>query len=137
LFVYEIINLFILQQFNMNYSTIDLNIDNYDDADLEGFFNLNKKYEEPDVVSKEASIRNKILNTDTDESFKRNFLIFLDEVKRLLIQKIKKKPLSRGDGSNFVIDKSGVKMVEIICPIINLDPKQNILDFGLMLRVTI
>lgn len=33
------------------------------------------------------------------------------------------------NNNDFVIDKSGVKMIEIICPVIHLDPKQNILDF--------
>jgi len=31
---------------------------------------------------------------------------------------------------HFVIDKSGVKMVETLCPIMKLDPRQKVLDFG-------
>ena len=89
----------------MNYSTIDLNIENYDDSDLEGFFNLDKTYGEHDVVTKDASIRDKILNTITDKSFQTQLFIFLDEAKRLLIQRLKRNPLFDGDGSNFVIDK--------------------------------
>ena len=61
----------------MNYSTIDLNIENYDDSDLEGFFNLDKTYGEHDVVTKDASIRDKILNTITDKSFQTQLFIFL------------------------------------------------------------
>ena len=31
---------------------------------------------------------------------------------------------------DFVVDKSGVKMVEILCPVMKLDPRQKTLDFG-------
>jgi hypothetical protein len=100
----------------MNYSNIDLNIDNYDNEDLEAFLNLGKNYVENDIVSKEASIRDKILNTITDKSFKNQIIVFLDEVKRLLIKKTKHKPLYPGDGTNFVIDKSQESIMNFVEP---------------------
>ena len=73
----------------MNYSNIDLDIENYDDNDLENFFNLGKKYNESDIEHKEFIIRNKILKAESDQRFQTNVLIFLNEAKRILIENLK------------------------------------------------
>ena len=72
----------------MNYAAIDLDIDNYDDEDLESFFGLFKGYSETDIASKETIMREKIFGTVLDRSFQNKLFIFLDEAKRLLIQKL-------------------------------------------------
>jgi hypothetical protein len=100
----------------MNYSTIDLNIDNYDNEDLEAFFSLGKNYVENDIVFKERIIRDKLLGTISDKSFQTQLFIFLDEAKRLLIQRLKRNPLFDGDGSNFVIDKPQESIMNYIQP---------------------
>ena len=77
----------------MNYSAIDLDINHYEHEDLERFFNLSKKYREDDLVTNEIAIRNKIMGTIADKSFQNQFFIFLDEAKRLLIQRLNINPL--------------------------------------------
>jgi hypothetical protein len=101
----------------MNFSTVDLDIDNYDDEDLETFFNIGRSYTESDIVSKERIMRDKLMGSITDKSFQNKLFIFLDEAKRLLIQKLKKNPLLRGDGSNFVIDKPQESITNFIQPV--------------------
>jgi len=101
----------------MNYSLIDLDIKNYDNDDLEIFFNLSKNYNEIDVDTKESSIRNKILNAVSDKSFQDRFLNFLDEAKRMLIERFKKSKLLVGDGSNFVINKTDDSIYNFTQPI--------------------
>ena len=81
----------------MNYSAIDLDINHYEHEDLERFFNLSKKYREDDIVTNEIAIRNKIMGTIADKSFQNQFFIFLDEAKRLLIQRLNINPLFRMD----------------------------------------
>jgi len=97
----------------MNY---DLNINNYDVDDLEKFFNLSHSYKEQDIASNEIIIRNKILGTVLDKSFQNQLLIFLDEAKRILIQRLNMNPLFQGDGSNFVIDKPQDSLMNYIQP---------------------
>ena len=101
----------------MNYSAIDLDIDNYDDDDLEVFFSLRDNYLETDIVAKERIMRDKFMNAISDKAFQNKLFIFLDEAKRLLIQKLKKNPLMNGDGSNFVIDKTQESITNFIQPI--------------------
>lgn len=73
----------------MNYSAIDLDINNYDDEDLEAFFSLGKRYSEIDIAKKETLMREKIMGTVLDRGFQNKLFIFLDEAKRILFQKIK------------------------------------------------
>jgi hypothetical protein len=101
----------------MNYSALDLDINNYDDEDLEVFFNLGKNYVEGDIVSREVAMREKLLGAVADKGFQNKLFIFLDEAKRLLIQKLKINPLMKGDGSNFVIDKPQESITNFIQPI--------------------
>lgn len=94
----------------------DLDIDNYDDEDLESFFGLLKGYTESDIASKETLMREKIFGNVLDRSFQNKLFIFLDEAKRLLIQKLKQNPILNGDGSNFVIDKPVQPIPNLVQP---------------------
>jgi hypothetical protein len=100
----------------MNYAAIDLDIDNYDDEDLESFFGLFKGYSEADIASKETIIREKIFGTVLDRSFQNKLFIFLDEAKRMLIQKLKQSVILNGDGSNFVIDQPVQPLPNLVQP---------------------
>jgi hypothetical protein len=100
----------------MNYAAIDLDIDNYDDEDLESFFGLFKGYSEADIASKETIMREKIFGTVLDRSFQNKLFIFLDEAKRLLIQKLKQVNILNGDGSNFVIDRPPQPVPNLVQP---------------------
>jgi len=100
----------------MNYTAIDLDIDNYDDEDLESFFGLFKGYSEADIASKETIIREKIFGTVLDRSFQNKLFIFLDEAKRTLIQKLKQSVILNGDGSNFVIDQPVQPLPNLVQP---------------------
>jgi len=95
----------------------DLDIDNYDDEDLESFFGLLKGYTEADIASKETMMREKILGTVLDRSFQNKLFIFLDEAKRILIQNLKRNPILNGDGSNFVIDRPPQQIPNLVQPI--------------------
>jgi len=100
----------------MNYAAIDLDIDNYDDEDLESFFGLLKGYTEADIASREIMMREKIFGNVLDRSFQNKLFIFLDEAKRLLIQKLKQNPILNGDGSNFVIDRPPQPIPNLVQP---------------------
>jgi hypothetical protein len=100
----------------MNYSAIDLDIDHYNNDDLERFFNLGKNYSDRDIASKEVIMREKLLGTVPDKVFQNKLFIFLDEAKRILLQNIKKNPLAPGDISNFVIEKPQDSIMNHIDP---------------------
>jgi len=100
----------------MNYAAIDLDIDNYDDEDLEAFLGLLKGYTESDIASRETMMREKIFGNVLDRSFQNKLFIFLDEAKRLLIQKLKQNPILNGDGSNFVIDRPPQPIPNLVQP---------------------
>ena len=100
----------------MNYAAIDLDIDNYDDEDLEAFLGLLKGYTEADIASREIMMREKIFGNVLDRSFQNKLFIFLDEAKRLLIQKLKQNPILNGDGSNFVIDRPPQPIPNLVQP---------------------
>jgi len=94
----------------------DLDIDNYDDDDLESFFGLLKGYTESDIASKETLMREKIFGNILDRSFQNKLFIFLDEAKRMLIQKLKQTVILNGDGSNFVIDQPVQPIPNLVQP---------------------
>jgi len=100
----------------MNYSAIDLDIDHYNNEDLERFFNLDKNYSEQDIASKETDMKKKLLGTIADKSFQNRLFMFLDEAKRILFQNIKRSSLAPGDGSNFVIQKPKESIMNHIDP---------------------
>jgi len=101
----------------MNYSAIDLDIDHYNNEDLERFFNLDKNYSEQDISSKETDMKKKLLGTIADKSFQNRLFMFLDEAKRILFQNIKRSSLAPGDGSNFVIQKPKESIMNNIDPL--------------------
>jgi|UniRef100_A0A6C0DTR9 hypothetical protein len=101
----------------MNYSAIDLDIDHYNNQDLERFFNLGKNYSEHDITSKEIDIRKKLLGNISDKSFQNRLFMFLDEAKRILFQNINKITLEPGDGTNFVIQKSKDSIMNHVDPL--------------------
>jgi hypothetical protein len=101
----------------MNYSQLDLDIENYDEEDLENFLNLQEDYTETDISNKENTMRTKILNGMTDKQMQNKLLIFMDEAKRMLIKKLKKNPLLNVGGSGFVIDKPQESITNFIQPV--------------------
>ena len=92
----------------MNYSSIDLDIDNYSLSDLEHFLQLENVagYGVIDVEQKIGVARGNFMEKIADRDFQGRLLIFLDEAKRLLIQNLKTNRVMSAGGSHFVIDKS-------------------------------
>lgn len=70
---------------------LDLNINNYEKADLEKFFHLDKDYDENEIMENEVKIREILLSSGhLNKYFKRDLIIFLNEAKRVLMSNIKK-----------------------------------------------
>jgi hypothetical protein len=92
----------------MNYSAIDLDIDNYSVSDLEHFLQLENVagYGVIDIEQKVGFVRNNFLEKVADRDFQNRLLIFLDEAKRLLLQNMKTNRVMASGGSHYVIDKS-------------------------------
>ena len=105
----------------------DFNIDNYSIRDLENFLNLDKNYAERDITEKESIIRSKLfqaLNDDnaisgsgsgsgsgsvsknSNANIERQMISFLEEAKRLLIEKFNKNTLLSSGSDTMIIDKS-------------------------------
>jgi hypothetical protein len=94
----------------MNYSAIDLDIDNYSISDLEHFLQLENNagagYGVIDIEQKVGFVRSNFMEKIADRGFQSRLLIFLDEAKRLLIQHLKTNRVMASGGSHYVIDKS-------------------------------
>jgi len=92
----------------MNYSAIDLDIDNYSVSDLEHFLQLENVagYGTIEIEQKVGFIRNNFMEKVADRDFQSRLLIFLDEAKRLLLQNMKTNRVMSSGGSHYVIDKS-------------------------------
>jgi hypothetical protein len=92
----------------MNYSAIDLDIDNYSVSDLEHFLQLENVagYGAIEIEQKVGFIRNNFMEKVADRDFQSRLLIFLDEAKRLLLQNMKTNRVMSSGGSHYVIDKS-------------------------------
>jgi hypothetical protein len=92
----------------MNYSAIDLDIDNYSVSDLEHFLQLENiaGYGVIDIEQKVGFVRNNFMEKVADRDFQSRLLIFLDEAKRLLLQNMKTNRVMASGGSHYVIDKS-------------------------------
>ena len=94
-------------------SQFDFNIDNYTIMDLEKFMNLTMGYNEFEIKEKERILRNKLMKAiETEKSkTKRNHIEksafqFLDEAKRMLIEKLSKTKIIESEGSSMLlIDK--------------------------------
>lgn len=68
-------------------SELDLDINNYEIADLETFFRLPITYDEHSIAKKENEIRTLLLSSGhIAKHFKRDLIIFLEEGKKRLIQ---------------------------------------------------
>jgi hypothetical protein len=92
----------------MNYSAVDLDIDNYSISDLEHFLQLENVagYGVIEIEKKVGFVRTNFLEKVADRNFQSRLLIFLDEAKRLLLQNIKTNRVMASGGSHYVIDKS-------------------------------
>jgi len=92
----------------MNYSSLDLDIDNYSISDLEHFLQLENVsgYGVIDIEQKVGFVRNNFMEKVADRDFQSRLLIFLDEAKRLLLQNMKTNRVISAGGSHYVIDKS-------------------------------
>ena len=100
----------------MNYSAIDLDIDNYSISDLEHFLQLENVagYGVIEIEKKVGFIHTNFLEKVADRNFQNRLLIFLDEAKRLLLQNIKTNRVMASGGSHYVIDKSTESSVSAI-----------------------
>jgi hypothetical protein len=93
---------------------IDFNINNYTIADLEKFLNLTMGYNEFEIKEKERVIRNRLMKAIDNEKSKKkretiekNIFQFLDEAKRLLIEKLSKTKIIESEGNSMIlIDKN-------------------------------
>jgi hypothetical protein len=92
----------------MNYSSLDLDIDNYSISDLEHFLQLENVsgYGIIDIEQKVGVTRGNFMEKIADRNFQSRLLIFLDEAKRLLLQNMKTNRVMSSGGSHYVIDKS-------------------------------
>jgi len=92
----------------MNYSSLDLDIDNYSISDLEHFLQLENVsgYGVIDIEQKVGVTRGNFMEKIADRNFQSRLLIFLDEAKRLLLQNMKTNRVMSSGGSHYVIDKS-------------------------------
>jgi hypothetical protein len=94
-------------------SQFDFNIDNYTIVDLEKFMNLTMGYNEFEIKEKERILRNKLMKAiETEKSktkrkvIEKNAFQFLDEAKRMLIEKLSKTKIIESEGSSMLlIDK--------------------------------
>jgi len=92
----------------MNYSSIDLDINNYSISDLEHFLQLQNiaDYGDNDIEQKITFVRNNFIEKVADRGFQNRLLLFLDEAKRLLIQNLKTNRIMAVGDSHYVINKS-------------------------------
>jgi hypothetical protein len=106
-----------------NSLTIDLDIDNYSDDDLEKFFGLNKGYQVTDVETREKVMKDKLFqairgsganggnsgglgSAPFDNVLAKKIIAFLNEAKEILIENFKENNIIVGGGGNsFVINK--------------------------------
>jgi len=104
----------------MKLQEYDFNIENYSIRDLENFLNLDKNYKEFDITEKESVIRSKLLysmNNDSSISgtstkhVERNIITFLEEAKRVLIEKLNKNTLLSAGADTMIIDKSAKESI--------------------------
>jgi len=100
----------------MNYSAVDLDIDNYSISDLEHFLQLENVagYGVIEIEKKVGFVRTNFLEKVADRNFQSRLLIFLDEAKRLLLQNIKTNRVMASGGSHYVIDKSTESSVSAV-----------------------
>jgi len=118
----------------------DLNIDNYEDEELEAFFGLNKGYSVSDVQVKERTMREKMIfaiRNGGDASIPGGSILakqvvhFLNDAKEILISNLKENPrIVGGGGNSFIIDKPQESITNFIQPVntFNTDTAPGILN---------
>ena len=91
-------------------SQFDFNINNYTITDLEKFLKLSLEYNEFEIKEKERILRNQLIKAIENEKVKskrkaieKNAFQFLDEAKRLLIEKLKKAKMTE---NSILINKN-------------------------------
>ena len=117
-----------------------MDIDNYEDKELESFFGLNKGYSVSDVEVKERSMREKMIfairngesgTVPGGSILAKQVIHFLNEAKEILIDNLKENPLIVGGGGNsFIIDKPQESITNFIQPVntFNTDTAPGILN---------
>ncbi len=93
-------------------STYDFNIDHYSYVDLETFLKLGKNYNEYEIREKGDKLRDKLLagirgdGTKKYKKLEKSAVVFLEEAKRLLIERLSKtKMINMGD-DRLIINKN-------------------------------
>jgi len=94
-------------------STYDFNINNYSVADLEQFLTLGNNYNEQSVIDKATAMHTAIMETMKSSTTKiktkkieKSLVLFLDETKRILIERLhKSQMLDMGDMNRNIINK--------------------------------
>jgi hypothetical protein len=88
----------------------DFDINNYTIADLEKFLNLTMGYNEFEIKEKERVMRNKLMKAiETEKSKKKrtaiekNVFQFLDEAKRMLIEKLSRTKIIESEGNSMLL----------------------------------
>lgn len=88
----------------------DFDINNYTIADLEKFLNLTMGYNEFEIKEKERAMRNKLMKAiETEKSKKKRIAIeknvfqFLDEAKRMLIEKLSRTKIIESEGNSMLL----------------------------------
>lgn len=88
----------------------DFNINNYTITDLEKFLNLTMGYNEFEIKEKERHMRNKLMKAIESEkskkkreSIEKNVFQFLDEAKRMLIEKLSKTKIIESEGNSMLL----------------------------------
>lgn len=96
-------------------SNYDFNIDNYTIYDLEKFLNLSETYNQYEITEKGNQLRNKLITSiqkggekggKKTAKIEKNAIRFIDEARRLLIEKLSRTKIVENGGSMLLIDKN-------------------------------
>jgi hypothetical protein len=90
----------------MNYSSFDLDIENYEITDLEQFFHLDKNgiYSLKELDEKTLTLQTNLQNKISDRIFMKKMLSFIDVAKDVLIENFKKNKIIEA-GPTFLMDQ--------------------------------
>jgi hypothetical protein len=93
-------------------STYDFNIDHYSYVDLENFLKLGKNYNEYEIREKGDKLRDKLLvgirgdGTKKYKKLEKSAVVFLEEAKRLLIERLSKTNMINMGDDRLIINKN-------------------------------
>lgn len=93
-------------------STYDFNIDHYSYVDLEKFLKLGKNYNEYEIREKGDKLRDKLLvgirgdGTKKYKKLEKSAVVFLEEAKRLLIERLSKTNMINMGDDRLIINKN-------------------------------